>query len=36
MSLGYRLKNLMEGTHLENPDVDDRIMLKCTVEEIVV
>jgi hypothetical protein len=24
----------MEGTHLGDPDIDDRIMLKCVVEEI--
>lgn len=34
MSLGYRLKNVREATHLGDRDVDDTIMLKCTVEEI--
>jgi hypothetical protein len=29
-----RIYVLMDGTHFGDPDVDDRIMLKYTVEEI--
>jgi hypothetical protein len=34
MNLGFKLKDLMGGAYLGHPGVDDRIMLKCIVEEI--